>query len=526
MLKLFSTTPTHQKINLTTLSLSIFNESKIEDTSERPKFVARPVSLATFSTKDKLKDSLITNSKQNQIPKEVIVNSHTIKTDLTPEIANNILKMQQQLNEDHLHITTTPSYETETAQSDANSFPFSGANLPEDIDPSDVLKLAYGGSFNMLESDEDQDREKAIDRLIQQLEREYNNSLARKRPSSDVETGGKSQLTKIRPQVNPLNKFRPEEYPLTTSKWVYLSGADIIQTPSPTGLTLTASNAEILNLIKTMEKEVNQTMNNDDVAIDESSLTEPQVKNENESEKNIIENKAETNIIDNDSKENDENESDYSQHEIIYLNDETLLHFMDDLTTQSSNVPEKEVEMKMDDTKLNPEINSINTDFEETEPIANEETLAEIVQEIPEEVTPPQLINYPLVEQTTPSAIVIENDSNTEGSDLVNNTPPFPLGPLFVRSDAAAATTTTTTTTTTASTTTLAPTAIEILTNVLSQSAAPLAGLSAASLAYGAAAMLPLWLPLALGKKKRRRRKRNFDLKDQLMIQRLWKMEN
>jgi hypothetical protein len=362
--------------------------------------------------------------------------------------------------------------------------------------------------------------------LIQQLEREYNNSLARKRPSSDVETGGKSQLTKIRPQVNPLNKFRPEEYPLTTSKWVYLSGADIIQTPSPTGLTLTASNAEILDLIKTMEKEVNQTMNNDDVAIDESSLTEPQVKNENESEKNIIENKAETNIIDNDSKENDENESDYSQHEIIYLNDETLLHFMDDLTTQSSNVPEKEVEMKMDDTKLNPEINSINTDFEETEPIANEETLAEIVQEIPEEVTPPQLINYPLVEQTTPSAIVIESDSNTEGSDLVNNTPPFPLGPLFVRSDAAAATTTTTTTTTTASTTTLAPTAIEILTNVLSQSAAPLAGLSAASLAYGAAAMLPLWLPLALGKKKRRRKKRNFDLKDQLMIQRLWKMEN
>jgi hypothetical protein len=289
---------------------------------------------------------------------------------------------------------------------------------------------------------------------------------------------------------------------------------------------LTASNAEILDLIKTMEKEVNQTMNNDDVAIDESSLTEPQVKNENESEKNIIENKAETNIIDNDSKENDENESDYSQHEIIYLNDETLLHFMDDLTTQSSNVPEKEVEMKMDDTKLNPEINSINTDFEETEPIANEETLAEIVQEIPEEVTPPQLINYPLVEQTTPSAIVIESDSNTEGSDLVNNTPPFPLGPLFVRSDAAAATTTTTTTTTTASTTTLAPTAIEILTNVLSQSAAPLAGLSAASLAYGAAAMLPLWLPLALGKKKRRRKKRNFDLKDQLMIQRLWKMDN
>jgi len=38
------------------------------------------------------------------------------------------------------------------------------------------------------------------------------------------------------------------------------------------------------------------------------------------------------------------------------------------------------------------------------------------------------------------------------------------------------------------------------------ESAAPLAGLSAATIAYGAAAMMPLWLPAALGRKKRRRR--------------------
>ncbi len=71
-------------------------------------------------------------------------------------------------------------------------------------------------------------------------------------------------------------------------------------------------------------------------------------------------------------------------------------------------------------------------------------------------------------------------------------------------------TTTTTTTTTTASTTTTQATQKtlgEIVASALAQSAAPLAGLSAATLAYGAAAMLPVWLPFALGKKKRRRRR-------------------
>ena len=45
-----------------------------------------------------------------------------------------------------------------------------------------------------------------------------------------------------------------------------------------------------------------------------------------------------------------------------------------------------------------------------------------------------------------------------------------------------------------------------LIKRLLSESAAPLAGLSAATIAYGAAAMLPVWLPAALGRKKRRRR--------------------
>ena len=48
----------------------------------------------------------------------------------------------------------------------------------------------------------------------------------------------------------------------------------------------------------------------------------------------------------------------------------------------------------------------------------------------------------------------------------------------------------------------------ELVASALAQSAAPLAGLSAATIAYGAAAMLPVWLPLALGKKKKKRRKK------------------
>ena len=81
-------------------------------------------------------------------------------------------------------------------------------------------------------------------------------------------------------------------------------------------------------------------------------------------------------------------------------------------------------------------------------------------------------------------------------------------------------TSTTTTTTETAptlpfrttlrTTTALAPTTTTtdgsptgVITRLLSEAAAPIAGLSAATLAYSAAAMLPVWLPAALGRKKR-----------------------
>merc|ERR1712242_335151 len=43
-----------------------------------------------------------------------------------------------------------------------------------------------------------------------------------------------------------------------------------------------------------------------------------------------------------------------------------------------------------------------------------------------------------------------------------------------------------------------------VITRLLSEAAAPIAGLSAATLAYSAAAMLPVWLPLALGGRKKR----------------------
>ena len=66
-----------------------------------------------------------------------------------------------------------------------------------------------------------------------------------------------------------------------------------------------------------------------------------------------------------------------------------------------------------------------------------------------------------------------------------------------------------TATKTTAAAITPRPGTLAQLAQVLSHSVAPLAGLSAASLAYGAAATLPVWLPLALGKKRRRRHMEN-----------------
>ena len=59
-----------------------------------------------------------------------------------------------------------------------------------------------------------------------------------------------------------------------------------------------------------------------------------------------------------------------------------------------------------------------------------------------------------------------------------------------------------------------------MLTRLLTDAAAPIAGLSAATFAYGAAAMLPVWLPSALG----RRRKRSVVMgKDDNLVRRMRK---
>ena len=58
-----------------------------------------------------------------------------------------------------------------------------------------------------------------------------------------------------------------------------------------------------------------------------------------------------------------------------------------------------------------------------------------------------------------------------------------------------------TTTTTAATTTEASPSGV--ITRLLGEAAAPIAGLSAATLAYSAAAMLPVWLPAALGRRRR-----------------------
>ena len=482
----------------------------------------RPVTLTTFSTDTN--DVIPKWSNKPFIPKEVVVNSQTIKTHLTPEVVNTILRTQttdhpinSRLKEEKTSLVsssstslhfTTPTYDTSDGNNNdgdkVEDAPFYlGSNFPQDIDPSDVLKLAYGGSFTTFESDEERDREKAINRLIQQLEREYNNSLVRRSSAVDIETGGKSQLSH-------LSNFRQE----TTGKWVYLSGADKSQTatPMPAGLALTASSDEILDMIKTMEKEVLE--NNKTTVFDVKDF------------EGI---KFETG--------NDEFQP---EPEIVYLNDESLKLYLDEPTEKA--LAEKLVEdeqllfTKMDDSIL-------NTDHEHHEPPGYQDSTQELNFE--NEVVNPEKTSNDLDQSettttttttiTTPITTTTTAVTTTELVDIINTdteienyTPPFPQGPLFLRADLSPTTqATSTTTATTDVTTTPTPTALEVLTNVLSQSAAPLAGLSAASLAYGAAAMLPLWLPLALGKKRKRRNisKTNVAV-DDLLRRRIEKLKN
>ena len=53
-----------------------------------------------------------------------------------------------------------------------------------------------------------------------------------------------------------------------------------------------------------------------------------------------------------------------------------------------------------------------------------------------------------------------------------------------------------------------------VITRLLSEAAAPIAGLSAATLAYSAAAMLPVWLPAALAGRKKKSFEANLNLQD------------
>jgi hypothetical protein len=449
--------------------------------SQKPDFsgFARPVTLATFSA-----GNVITRPREKFVPKEVVVNSNTIETQLTPEVVSTILKSQGADDDRAALISstaalyfTTPSYDDR--QRDKVE---AGANVPPEIDPSDVLKLAYGGSFGSFDSEEDREREKAIDRLIQQLEREYNNSLSRRSGTPD-DTGGKSQLT----------NFRQE----TTGKWVYLSGTSPAQTPSPLpGLSLSATSDEILDVIKTMEMEVtrNSTDSSEKDTQKEAEVAPAEVTDESLGEPDLG----------------------FQEPEIIFLNDETLQHFFNKAAERPAGLDTASENLitEIDDSLLN---------AAEQDSLQNRKSESQVDQDVDveasNELTGLQQLLAPEASPITtasPQLVVIEADTEPNKEE---NTPPFPQGPLFLRNDLT--TTTTTTTTTEATTTTPAgpPTALEILTNVLSQSAAPLAGLSAASLAYGAAAMLPLWLPLALGKKRRRRRQ-TFGFEDEFRVRR------
>ena len=114
-------------------------------------------------------------------------------------------------------------------------------------------------------------------------------------------------------------------------------------------------------------------------------------------------------------------------------------------------------------------------------------------------------------------ANIIENENLLEPSNVVSSLSRPELAESNTDTRVVVATTTPVTTTPRTDryiqvTTTTARTIGSVINNVLSQSVVPLAGFSAATLAYGAAATLPVWLPLALGKKRRRRRRKRSNL--------------
>jgi len=99
-------------------------------------------------------------------------------------------------------------------------------------------------------------------------------------------------------------------------------------------------------------------------------------------------------------------------------------------------------------------------------------------------------------------------DSKVNPSDSVTDGPV--LLPFKTTLRTTTVSTTTTATTTTPETTTADNSPVGVLIRLISDAAAPLAGLSAATLAYSAAAMLPVWLPVALGGRGKRSILLNF----------------
>merc|ERR1711902_325633 len=97
-------------------------------------------------------------------------------------------------------------------------------------------------------------------------------------------------------------------------------------------------------------------------------------------------------------------------------------------------------------------------------------------------------------EPSTPSARVTPSSTSTTSTGTSSFTAPLLPFRTTLR--------TTTELTTTSTTTDGSPSGV--ITRLLSEAAAPIAGLSAATLAYSAAAMLPVWLPAALAGRKRK----------------------
>merc|ERR1712107_597285 len=144
----------------------------------------------------------------------------------------------------------------------------------------------------------------------------------------------------------------------------------------------------------------------------------------------------------------------------------------------------------------------------------NKGQILEWIKNLANDIQPTRKI--PVTVDTTTTAISTTPTTTPSTTTFTTTTRATSTAALPVLRRVTARTTSTTTTLrTTTTTTTVAPSTVsqkkslgEFLATALAQSAAPLAGLSAATIAYGAAAMLPVWLPLALGKKRRKRRRR------------------